>query len=86
MADRDPIVGPLEVQLGAYGSRVIGVNGQYRMVARQAGRRWKLSFVEIQTEKEAPVGAFQSEFALESFCHLLKLARAELLKPEMANG
>jgi len=86
MPDRDPIVGPLEVQLGDDGSRMVGVDGQCRFWIKCDHALWYLwtQRVDGTGKGERLIATFRDYDAMERFCAVLGLARAELLKPEMA--
>jgi hypothetical protein len=88
MADRDPIVGPLEVQLGDDGRRLIGIDGKRRLLIYHDGKKWccTIDRLDQPSRHYAPIIHFTRAGDIEIFCDMLAIARAELLKPEMANG
>lgn len=86
MPDRDPIVGPLEVQLGDE-TRLIGINDDQRIVAEKSGRRWNLWLRPVEGKSRGRLLATcPTVMGLDALCDALGLARAELLKPEMIYG
>jgi hypothetical protein len=86
MPDRDPIVGPLEVQLGDE-TRLIGINYDLRIVAEKSGRKWNLWLRPVEGKSRGRLlASCPTIFGLDALCDALALARDELLKPEMAHG